>query len=106
MARAAVQRRLTWRLGGVIRRIEETPHMKTLMLAVPGWPGHQAGQQVDVGLTSPDWYPTERSYSITSAPEDADQVAFTVDERLEGGEVSPSWLTSLKSATSSSSVAR
>ena len=58
------------------------------MLAVPGWPGHQAGQHVDVRLTAPDGYHTERSYSIASPPEDADQVALTV-ERLDDGEVSP-----------------
>jgi ferredoxin-NADP reductase len=58
------------------------------MLALPGWPGHQAGQHVDVRLTAPDGYHTERSYSIASAPEDGDQVALTI-ERLDSGEVSP-----------------
>jgi ferredoxin-NADP reductase len=88
MARAAVQRRLTWRLGRVTRRIDETQRTKTLVLDVPGWPGHQAGQHVDVRLSAPDGYQTERSYSISSAPEDGDQVALTV-ERIDDGEVSP-----------------
>src|SRR5437879_6786623 len=88
MARAAVQRRLTWRLGRVTRRIDETARAKSLVLDVPGWPGHRAGQHVDVRLTAPDGYQAERSYSIASAPEDGDQVALTV-ERIEGGEVSP-----------------
>src|SRR5260221_4251249 len=88
MARAAVQRRLTWRLGRVTRRIDETARVKTLVLEVPDWPGHLAGQHVDVRLTAPDGYQAERSYSIASAPEDGDQVALTV-ERLEDGEVSP-----------------
>jgi ferredoxin-NADP reductase len=88
MARAAVQRRLTWRLGRLSRRIDETERAKTLVLEVPDWPGHVAGQHVDVRLTAPDGYQTERSYSIASAPEDGDRVAVTV-ERIEDGEVSP-----------------
>jgi ferredoxin-NADP reductase len=88
MARAAVQRRLTWRLGRVTRRIDETARVKTLVLAVPAWPGHLAGQHVDVRLTAPDGYQAQRSYSIASAPDDPDQVALTV-ERIEDGEVSP-----------------
>jgi len=42
---------------------------------------------VDVRLTAPDGYQTERSYSIASAPED-DDLSLTV-ERLDDGEVSP-----------------
>jgi ferredoxin-NADP reductase len=42
---------------------------------------------VDVRLTAEDGYQTQRSYSIASAPQDA-QVALTVD-RLPDGEVSP-----------------
>ena len=57
------------------------------MLDVPEWPGHRAGQHVDVRLTAEDGYQSERSYSIASAPEDS-QLALTV-ERLKDGEVSP-----------------
>ena len=88
MARAAVQRRLTWRLGRLARRIDETARAKTLVLAVPGWPGHVAGQHVDVRLTAADGYQAERSYSIVSPPAYPEQVALTV-ERIEDGEVSP-----------------
>jgi ferredoxin-NADP reductase len=62
--------------------------VKALTLEVPGWPGHQAGQHVDVRLTAEDGYRTERSYSIASAPEDPNQFELAI-ERLEGGEVSP-----------------
>jgi len=72
----------------VTRRIDETARAKSLVLNVPDWPGHRAGQHVDVRLTAPDGYQAERSYSIASAPEDGDQVALTV-ERIEDGEVSP-----------------
>jgi ferredoxin-NADP reductase len=89
MARAAVQRRLSWRRGQVTRRVEETRRVRTLVLAVPeGWPGHLAGQHVDVRLTAEDGYQAQRSYSISSAPEDVGELALTV-ERIDDGEVSP-----------------
>ena len=61
--------------------------MTSLVLELPGWPGHRAGQHVDVRLTAEDGYQAQRSYSIASAPEDP-HVVLTV-ERLEEGEVSP-----------------
>src|SRR5437667_53373 len=88
MVGAAVQRRLIWRLGRVIKRIDETARARTLVLEVPGWPGHKAGQHIDVRLTAPDGYQAQRSYSIASAPEDSGHVALTV-ERIDDGEVSP-----------------
>jgi ferredoxin-NADP reductase len=88
MARAAVQRRLTWQLGDVVDVVDETPRVRSLLLSVPGWPGHRAGQHVDVRLTAEDGYQAQRSYSISSAPEERERLALTV-ERLEDGEVSP-----------------
>ena len=82
--------RITWRLAQVVETRAETPRARTLVLDVPGWPGHQAGQHVDVRLTAEDGYQTQRSYSIASPPEEA-QVSLTV-ERIEEGEVS-SYLT-------------
>jgi ferredoxin-NADP reductase len=87
MARAAVLGRLTWRLGTVVELVDETPRAKSIVLDVPDWPGHRAGQHVDVRLTAEDGYQAQRSYSIASAPEDG-HVVLTV-ERLEDGEVSP-----------------
>ena len=49
----------------------ETPSAKTVRLEVDGWPGHRAGQHLDVRLTAPDGYQAERSYSIASAPNEA-----------------------------------
>ena len=60
--------------------------MQTLVLDVPDWPGHRAGQHLDVRLTAEDGYRAEREYSIASAP--GEPVAITV-ERLDDGEVSP-----------------
>jgi ferredoxin-NADP reductase len=84
----AVQlRRTLWRLAEVIEVVPETPRTKSLVLEVPEWKGHKAGQHVDVRLTAPDGYQTQRSYSIASAPED-ERLMLTV-ERLDDGEVSP-----------------
>ena len=87
MARATLLGRLTWQLGEVAEVIQETPRVASLVLQVPDWPGHLAGQHVDVRLTAEDGYQTQRSYSIASPPEDS-RVVLTV-ERLEDGEVSP-----------------
>jgi ferredoxin-NADP reductase len=87
MARAAVLGRLTWRVADVVGTVEETPRVWTIELDVPGWPGHRAGQHVDVRLTAEDGYQAERSYSIASAP-DGTRLALTV-VRVDDGEVSP-----------------
>jgi ferredoxin-NADP reductase len=87
MAGAALLGRLTWQVGDVVEVISETPRVKTIVLDVPEWPGHRAGQHVDVRLTADDGYQAERSYSIASAPVGA-RLELTV-ERLDDGEVSP-----------------
>jgi ferredoxin-NADP reductase len=76
-----------WHVAAVRDVRHESEHATTLALDVPDWPGHVAGQHVDVRLTAEDGYQAERSYSIASAPEDP-QVLLTV-ERLADGEVSP-----------------
>jgi ferredoxin-NADP reductase len=86
VAGAALRRRLTWQVGTVEELVDETPRVKTIVLDVPDWPGHRAGQHLDVRLTAEDGYRAEREYSIASAP--GEPVAITV-ERLEDGEVSP-----------------
>src|SRR4029077_1896262 len=87
MARTAVLGRLNWQLGTVAELVQETPRVASLVLDLPEWPGHLAGQHVDARLTADDGYQAERSYSIASPPEDA-RLAITV-ERLDDGEVSP-----------------
>jgi ferredoxin-NADP reductase len=86
MAGAALLGRLTWRVATVTAVVDETPRVRTLELEVPGWPGHLAGQHVDVRLTAEDGYRAERAYSLASAP--GEPPVITV-ERLEDGEVSP-----------------
>jgi ferredoxin-NADP reductase len=79
--------RLDWQVSRVISVRDETPRARTLALHVPAWPGHRAGQHVDIRLVAEDGYRAERSYSIASAPE-SETVELTV-ERLGEGEVSP-----------------
>jgi len=86
VARAAVSRRLTWRVGHLAGARDETGTARTLILQVPDWPGHLPGQHVDVRLTAPDGYTAQRSYSIASAA-DGDRVELTV-QRVADGEVS------------------
>lgn len=78
---------INWQLGTVVDTITETPRTRSLVLELPDWQGHRAGQHVDVRLTAEDGYQAQRSYSIASAPEDR-RLALTVD-RLPDGEVSP-----------------
>jgi ferredoxin-NADP reductase len=86
MAGTALLGRLTWQLATVVELVDETTGVKSIVLELPKWPGHRAGQHVDVRLTAEDGYQAQRSYSIASAPEDGN-VMLTV-ERLEDGEVS------------------
>jgi ferredoxin-NADP reductase len=86
MAGTAVRGRLSWRVATVAAVAPETDSVTTIRLEVPGWPGHRAGQHLDVGLTAEDGYRAERSYSVAAA--DGEPVAITV-ERLDDGEVSP-----------------
>jgi ferredoxin-NADP reductase len=79
--------RLPWRLAELLQSVRETPRVRSLIVRVPGWPGHLPGQHVDVRLTAEDGYQAQRSYSIAAAPEE-ETLTLTV-ERLEDGEVSP-----------------
>jgi ferredoxin-NADP reductase len=87
VARAAIPGRLNWLVATVAEARQETATARTLVLDVPGWPGHLAGQHVDIRLTADDGYSAERSYSIASAP-DGTRLELTV-QRIADGEVSP-----------------
>jgi ferredoxin-NADP reductase len=88
MERTALLGRLSWQLGEVVATQAETARTKSITLTLPTWPGHRAGQHVDVRLTAEDGYQAERSYSIASPPEEQPRLTLTV-ERLDDGEVSP-----------------
>src|SRR5215471_5207487 len=88
MEGTAVFGRVTWRIATVVGLHDETATARTLALAVRDWPGHVAGQHVDVRLTAADGYSAVRSYSIASAPSSDGHIELTI-ERLLNGEVSP-----------------
>jgi ferredoxin-NADP reductase len=78
---------MRWLVATVAETIPETANAVTLRLDVPDWPGHRAGQHVDVRLTAEDGYSAQRSYSIASPP-GSERLELTV-ERIDDGEVSP-----------------
>ena len=79
MAGTAVRGRLTWQIAKVTSVVVETASVRTITLDVPDWPGHQAGQHVDIRLTDEDGYVAERSYSIATAG--GEPVAITWSSR-------------------------
>ena len=83
MTRAA----FVWRQGRLARTRTLTASARSLTFDVPGWPGNDAGQHVDVRLTAPDGYQAVRSYSVASSGP-GEQIEIAV-ERLPDGEVSP-----------------
>ncbi|MGW1345604.1 ferredoxin reductase [Kribbella sp. NPDC002412] len=87
MERTAIRRRLSWQVATVAEVRRETETARTLVLDVPDWPGHLAGQHLDVRLTAPDGYRASRSYSIGSAWAGG-TIELTV-EVVPDGEVSP-----------------
>lgn len=79
---------IEWQIATVKAIKQETAHVKSITLALPGWMAHRAGQHYDIRLTAADGYQVQRSYSIASAPERAGEIDLTV-EKIEDGEVSP-----------------
>jgi hypothetical protein len=86
MAGAAPPTRLSWQLGTAVEIFPETPRVTSIVLELPQWSGHLAGQHVDVRLRDPSGSHLQRSYWIASAPADGDLV-LTVGHR-DDGEVS------------------
>jgi ferredoxin-NADP reductase len=76
-----------WLPAQLVGLRSETRTARTLDFDVPGWPGHLAGQHVDVRLTAADGYSAQRAYSIAE-PVDDEKVSITVQQVGEG-EVSP-----------------
>jgi ferredoxin-NADP reductase len=81
-----VRRALRWRLVRVTEVQRETDTAASLVLDDDDWPGHVAGQHVDLRLTAADGYRASRSYSLSSAPAEAPRVTV---QRVDDGEVSP-----------------
>jgi ferredoxin-NADP reductase len=78
---------MSWQVATVADVRRETETARTLVLEVPDWQGHLAGQHLDVRLTAEDGYRASRSYSVASAWT-GDTIELTV-EQVPQGEVSP-----------------
>jgi ferredoxin-NADP reductase len=83
----AMPTRLLWQNAVIVAKADLTPRVKSFTFHLPQPFGFFAGQHVDVRLTAPDGYSTQRSYSIASAP-GARDIELAV-ELLADGEVSP-----------------
>jgi len=68
---------LTWRTATLTEIRQETPTIRTLVFAMPGWPGHAGGQHIDVRLTGMDGCQAQRRCSIGSAWTDGHRVECT-----------------------------
>ncbi|MGA4538810.1 ferredoxin reductase [Uniformispora flossi] len=77
-----------WLRARLVDRFPQTASARTLVFAVPSWPGHLAGQHVDVRLTADDGYQAVRSYSL-SAPADGESAVQISVQPVPDGEVSP-----------------
>lgn len=75
-----------WRPATIVGTARETVSAHSIRFGVAEWPGHVAGQHIDVRLTADDGYQATRSYSLSSAPWEAPQITV---ERVDDGEVSP-----------------
>lgn len=82
---AAGRQQLGWRDANVVVTVAETSTARTIVLDVPGWGIHRAGQHVDIRLTAPDGYQATRSYSLSSAPGEPPQITVQL---VADGEVS------------------
>ncbi len=75
-----------WRTATVREVVHPHPRGVVLRLEVPDRVDHLPGQHYVVRLTAPDGYTAQRSYSLSSSPDDPLVEMFV--ERLDDGEVS------------------
>jgi ferredoxin-NADP reductase len=76
-----------WQLAVVSKIVEITPRIKSFFFTLSRPFAFRAGQHVDIRLTAAGGYRAERSYSIASAPEHADDLELAI-EKVSEGEVS------------------
>jgi ferredoxin-NADP reductase len=94
-----VPQRLDWQIAVATVLRVETPRTKSISFEVKAWPGHLAGQHVDIRLTADGGYQAQRSYSVASPAGRAREVELTV-ERISDGEVSPFLIDELRAGDS------
>jgi ferredoxin-NADP reductase len=85
--RVSLPQRL-WQTATITAIKQETPRVKSFRFKPQKPFVFTAGQHAEVRLTAPDGYRAQRSYSISSPPEEMETFELTI-ERLDDGEVSP-----------------
>jgi ferredoxin-NADP reductase len=78
---------VNWARGRVADLVDETAHVRSIVVEPTVWPGHRAGQYVDVRICVDGRRYLGRRYAIASSPEDR-HVMLTI-ERATPGHVSP-----------------
>lgn len=84
-----------WLVATVSGLHDETEAAKSIAFEVQGWPGHLAGQHIDLRLTAEDGYVAQRSFSLASPAGASTSIEITV-QRVKDGEVSPFLLDELR----------
>lgn len=79
---------MLWQSATIAQIDTLSPRVKSFIFCLAEPLAFRPGQHVLVRLTAPDGYRAQRSYSIASAPEDAQRLELTI-EKLDDGEVSP-----------------
>lgn len=82
MARA-LGTELRWEMARVVELVDETELVRSVVLDAPRWPGHRPGQHLALRVPGCRARPSDRRYSIASAPEDG-YVVLTI-ETISGG---------------------
>lgn len=86
-SRVSLPQRL-WQPATITGIADETPRVKSFRFKPQKPFMFTAGQHAEIRLTAPDGYRAQRSYSISSPPEEMETFELTI-ERLDDGEVSP-----------------
>ncbi|MFA6115266.1 MAG: ferredoxin reductase [Sphingomonas sp.] len=86
---------LPWLTATVSELRAETATAKTIAFEVADWPGHLAGQHLDIRLTAEDGYVAQRSFSLASPAGHSATIEITV-QQVADGEVSPFLLEELR----------
>jgi len=76
-----------WQIATVRSISDESPRVKLFELELSDAVKFRAGQFYDIQLTAPDGYQAQRSYSITSSPDDLGSIELAI-ELISDGEVS------------------
>jgi len=78
---------LHWQIATVESVVVASPRVKLFRLSLGASQKFRAGQHYDIRLTAPDGYQAQRSYSVSSSPEDVRSLELAI-ELIDEGEVS------------------